>query len=133
MPSVFDKTPGEIIDRICILDLKIRAALCNNKPRAPWMAEREALYSELIRHFGFVSRSPEAGYEAMCEDTRKKVFQVWTALAETVTRGWAIEDATRAGEPIMHRLAQALNDDRIGLVQGLNHCFAVEPANVDKV
>jgi hypothetical protein len=127
MPALFDKTPGEIIDRLCILDLKIRAAVCRGGQRRAWEEERIVLFQALVPFFGDYTPT------MMSLDLRVRVLDVWGKLADTVSEGWRLEDRTRAGEPVMHAEAQALNDDRIGYVQQLNDLFAVPRANVDKI
>jgi len=103
-----DWTPGEIIDRLIILDLKIAAGLDKGKEVTHWKDEK-------------VTLSYSYNYRNLAE----KIQDLWNELASVLAKGWNLEAATRMGEPVMHKDCQELNDKRMELIRDINASFSI--------
>jgi len=103
--------PGDLIDRLTILSLKIRYGAFKGQDIQHWLDEHIALLYQIK---ALAINIPIAPF-----------MSLWDDLAETNHKLWRVEDDTRAGQPILHSVALGYNDRRIELIRKINAVFNV--------
>ncbi len=112
MSRLHDPGPGEILDRLTILALKIQHGWAAGKPVAHWEAEHAALYSQVLSHMGTAPVLELAAVNV----------KLWEA--EDELRAWRrapsnLDDEMHATITCAFRI-QELNDRRAELVTLIN-------------
>jgi fructose-bisphosphate aldolase class 1 len=114
--SILKPTPGAVMDRMMIIELKVDAFRKAGKPTQLLNKELDSLAQHLSSHG---------------EDCAK--IQDLRALLESANRRlWTAEDAIRSTEEISEVALQAkkicaLNDERNRLIREIDKAFGVEP------
>lgn len=114
-----DLSPGEIIDRLTILNLKIDAA--GAKPMwarqsAQWCEERGIL---------------EKVFAGAFPETPIQLARI--GLAVINAQIWMMEDESRRGADISHRSVQMLNDARMSTIKLINEVLGAESPALEKI
>ncbi len=120
MTRLLNPSPGEIFDRLSILELKINAAEKKRLDASNFQAEKAMLEDALLTWTGWLKE------DNVDEETRDKIAQHRNGLAAVNALLWDAEDQVRElPEEEMSKLAQLakrickLNDRRAELVRGL--------------
>lgn len=121
---LLNPSPGELLDRITILDLKIKAAGKLGRDDTHFVAERTSLEEALQTWAQWLRET------GVSEETWQEIAQKKNGLAAVNALLWEAEDTVRAlPEEELTQLAQLakriskLNDNRADLVKELSELY----------
>jgi len=129
-------TPGEVIDRLTILELKVQAAKKRALPTAELEAEQQQL-QQVVREFEQNIIEDCMGDDELWTQKNDKVRLQWNSLAAVNALLWDCEDKVRA-LPITEALKlaalakqiAALNDQRATLKKALTELYGASEAEL---
>lgn len=134
--GLLNPTPGEIVDRLTILELKIQAAKKRNTPSAALLAEQQQLQQVMRDHEQGIIEDC-LGDDELWEKKNNSIRVVWNGLAAINALLWDCEDQVRA-LPVTEALKLAalakqiarLNDSRAGLKGEMTELYGMTEAEV---
>ena len=128
--SLFNPTPGEIVDRMTILDLKIEHGPKKNIPTTHWEAERAQCQEAMTQWEGGLGESFYFHTDEEWDDHRNKINQQKNGLQVVNALLWRAEDEIRATDNHeafkLARLCKQVagwNDERAKHIRELNKLY----------